>query len=121
MMSDVVCVTFKPNGEEVAVATLNCNISILDVKTSTQLCSIECKKDIGYGMSDGDVITSKKNFESKFFSTIVYSSDGECILAGGKSKFVCIYHVKEGLLLKKFEITQNLSLDGMLVSKSIVT
>jgi periodic tryptophan protein 2 len=43
----------------------------------------------------------------------VYSSDGECILAGGKSKYVCIYHVKEGLLLKKFEITQNLSLDGM--------
>ncbi|KAL7048748.1 hypothetical protein ACKWTF_003476 [Chironomus riparius] len=114
MMSDVICIAFKPSGEEVAVATLNCNISILDIKNSQQLCSIECKKDIGYGMSDGDVITSKKNFESKYFSSIVYSSDGECILAGGKSKFVCIYHVKEGLLLKKFEITQNLCLDGML-------
>lgn len=114
-MSDVVCVAFKPNGEEVAVATLNCNISILDVKTSQQLFSIECKKDIEFGMSEGDIISSRKNFESKYFSSIVYSSDGECILAGGKSRYVCIYHVKEGLLLKKFEITQNLSLDGMLV------
>lgn len=115
MMSDIVCVTFKPNGEEVAVATLNCNISILDIKSSQQLQTIECKKDIGYGMSDGDIVSAKKNFESKYFSSIVYSSDGECILAGGRSKYVCIYHVKEGLLLKKFEITQNLSLDGMLV------
>lgn len=113
MMSDIVCVSFKPNGEEVAVATLNSTITVLDIKSALQLHTIECKKDIGFGMSAGDVISSKKNFESAYFSSIVYSADGECLLAGGKSKYVCIYHVKEGLLLKKFEITQNMSLDGM--------
>lgn len=119
MMSDVVCVAFKPNGEEVAVATLNCNIAVLNAKSGQQVYSIECKKDIGFSMSDGDVISANKSIETKYFTSITYSSDGECILAGGKSKFVCIYHVREGLLLKKFEITQNLSLDGMTVSLNL--
>lgn len=33
------------------------------------------------------------------------------------SKFVCIYHVKEQILRKKFEISCNLSLDAMEVSE----
>ena len=36
---------------------------------------------------------------------------------GGMSKFVCIYHVKEQILRKKFEISCNLSLDAMEVSE----
>lgn len=35
------------------------------------------------------------------------------MLAGGPSKNVCIYHAKEGLLIKKFEISQNRSLDSV--------
>lgn len=49
----------------------------------------------------------------RYFSTIAYSADGETILAAGKSKNVCIYHVRAGILLKKIEITQNHSLDGL--------
>jgi hypothetical protein len=29
------------------------------------------------------------------------------VLAAGQSKHVCIYHVAEGLLVKKFTITRN--------------
>lgn len=54
----------------------------------------------------------------RYFSTISYSADGETILAAGKSKNVCIYHVAGGILLKKLEITQNHSLDGLDVRKS---
>lgn len=46
-----------------------------------------------------------------------YSADGQSVLAGGMSKFVCIYHVKEQILRKKFEISCNLSLDAMEVSE----
>lgn len=55
-------------------------------------------------------------FYFRYFSTLEYSADGECILAGGKSFVICIYHVKEAMLLKKFQITQNLSFDGLNVS-----
>ncbi|CRL03824.1 CLUMA_CG016395, isoform A [Clunio marinus] len=113
LSSDVVCVAFNPNGEEVAVASLNCTISIFNVVSAEQINTIECKRDVGFSISDGDVVSAKKSMETKYFSSITYSADGECILAGGKSKFVCIYHVREGILLKKFEITQNMSLDGM--------
>ena len=51
------------------------------------------------------------------FTTLCYSADGQSILAGGMSKFVCIYHVKEQILRKKFEISCNLSLDAMEVSE----
>ena len=38
---------------------------------------------------------------------------GAILLAGGESKHICIYHVEESLLLKKFEVTQNRSFQGM--------
>lgn len=50
---------------------------------------------------------------NRCFTTITYSADGQSILAGGRSKNVCIYNVQDGILLKKFEITQNHSLDGL--------
>ena len=32
---------------------------------------------------------------------------------GGYSKYVCLYHVDQQILLKRFEISHNLSFDGM--------
>lgn len=57
---------------------------------------------------------------SRSFTSICYSADGQCILAGGLSKYVCIYHVKEQILIKKFEISCNLSLDAMEVSMYVL-
>uniref|UniRef100_A0A182U5Q6 Uncharacterized protein n=1 Tax=Anopheles melas TaxID=34690 RepID=A0A182U5Q6_9DIPT len=114
--SDVVCVAFKPDGEEVAIATLNGNITVFHVKTAAQLASIEGRNDMEGSVSQSDLTTAKKNLKGRAFTSICYSADGECLLAGGKSKFVCIYNVKEAILLKKFQITQNRSLDGMDVS-----
>lgn len=39
--------------------------------------------------------------------------DGEYIIAGGKSKYICIYNVKEEMLVRRFEISQNKSFDGI--------
>lgn len=52
-------------------------------------------------------------FFTRSFTTLCYSADGQSILAGGLSKFVCIYNVKEQILMKKFEISCNYSLDAM--------
>ncbi|EDW01423.1 periodic tryptophan protein 2 homolog [Drosophila grimshawi] len=112
-LSDVTCVAFSPSGEEVAVATLVGNIIIFDVKSATQVVTIEGRDDLGGGRLETDVVTAKKNAQSNYFSTIEYSADGECILAAGKSANICIYHVREAILLKKFQITQNHSLDGL--------
>lgn len=65
LTADGLCVTFKPNGQEIAVATLDGQISVFDVKTSTQVASIEGRNDLGSGRSDTDLITAKKNLQAK--------------------------------------------------------
>ncbi len=47
------------------------------------------------------------------FTSVCYSADGACVLAGGNSKFVCIYEVAQRLLLKKFTLSHNQSFDGL--------
>lgn len=54
------------------------------------------------------------------FTCLCYAADGESILAGGQSKFVCIYNVKEQMLMKKFEISCNLSFDAMEVNSELL-
>ncbi|XP_020278124.1 periodic tryptophan protein 2 homolog [Pseudomyrmex gracilis] len=113
LAADALCVTYKPNGEEVAVATLDGQITFFECKTARQIGFIEGRNDLGAGRSRTDLITAKKNLQGKAFTTLCYSADGTCILAGGHSKNVCIYNVQESVLLKKYEITQNRSLDGV--------
>ncbi|KAJ8675269.1 hypothetical protein QAD02_011055 [Eretmocerus hayati] len=113
LTADGLSVVYTPNGEEIAVATLDGQISFFDVKTATQLRTIEGRKDLGSGRADTDLITAKKSLEGKAFTSLSYTADGSCILAGGQSKNVCIYNAQECLLLKKFEITQNRSFDAV--------
>ncbi|XP_072746564.1 periodic tryptophan protein 2 homolog [Anoplolepis gracilipes] len=113
LIADALCVTYKPNGEEIAVATLDGQITFFESKTARQTGFIEGRNDLGAGRSKTDLITAKKNLQGKAFTTLCYSADGACILAGGRSKNVCIYNVRESILLKKYEITQNRSLDGV--------
>ena len=50
-----------------------------------------------------------------YFTCLCYTVDGQNILAGGRSKFVCLYNVAQQVLLKKFQVSRNLSFDGMQV------
>jgi len=111
--SDGLAVAWRPDGQTVSVATLSGQIQTFDVRTGSQTGTIEGKKDLGAGRSDEDKISAKKKREKAHFSSLCYSADGTILLAGGESKHICIYHVHESLLLKKFEVTQNRSFQGM--------
>ncbi|XP_037686667.1 periodic tryptophan protein 2 homolog isoform X2 [Choloepus didactylus] len=113
LTSDALAVTFRPDGAELAVATLNSQILFWDPENAVQTGSIEGRHDLKAGRKELDKITAKHSAKGKSFTTLCYSADGQNILAGGMSKFVCIYHVKEQILVKKFEISCNLSLDAM--------
>lgn len=65
MMSDVVCVTFHPSGEEVAAATINGNITVVNVRSSAQVAQIEGRTDLGSAVSEVDIVSAKKNLQSK--------------------------------------------------------
>ncbi|XP_061215259.1 periodic tryptophan protein 2 homolog isoform X2 [Neopsephotus bourkii] len=111
--SDVLVVAFRPDGKELAVAALNGQITFWDHENAVQTGSIEGRHDLQMGRKELDKITAKQSAKGKSFTTLCYSADGQSILAGGLSKFVCIYNVKEQILMKKFEISCNFSLDAM--------
>ncbi|EDV24827.1 uncharacterized protein TRIADDRAFT_50274 [Trichoplax adhaerens] len=104
---------FSPSGKELAVATYNGELSFWNSIDAMQTRSIDAKADLGGGRSSQDIITAKKSAEGKCFNCLCYSADGEYVLAGGRSKRICIYNINQQVLLKAFEVSRNLSLDGI--------
>ncbi|CAC5425132.1 PWP2 [Mytilus coruscus] len=111
--SDVLAVVFRPDGEEIAVSTLDAQITFWNAQNVVQTGSLEGRHDLGYSRKEIDKITAKKSSFGKAFNTICYSADGKCLLAAGQSKNVCIYSIQDQILMKKFEISCNMSFDGM--------
>lgn len=111
--SDVVALAYRGDGRELCCSTLNGQLTIWDVTgPAAQLGAIEGRKDIAGGRLSTDRITAKHSDASKCFESICYSADGSCLLAGGSTKYVCIYDLAQKVLLKRFCISNNLSLDG---------
>ncbi|XP_077370168.1 PWP2 small subunit processome component [Festucalex cinctus] len=113
LTADALSVVYRPDGQELAVATLNGEISFWNPNTAAQVGSVAGRHDLETGRKETDKVTAKHLSKAKCFTSLCYSADGESILSGGQSKFVCIYNVKEQMLLKKFEISCNLSFDAM--------
>ncbi|OLL21793.1 Periodic tryptophan protein 2 [Neolecta irregularis DAH-3] len=110
--SDVLAIAVRPDGKIIAVATLDGQLSFWDINNGVQVGLIDGRKDISGGRKLGDKITSYTSAGSKAFRSLCYTADGSCIIAGGNSKYVCIYDVESSCLVKKFTISTNLSLDG---------
>lgn len=110
--SDALALAFRPDGLEVAVSTLDGQIIFWDLRGAIQRTLIEGRKDISGGRKAEDRMTAANNSSGKSFNSLSYTADGACILAGGNSKHVCLYDARDGVLLKRYEVSQNLSLDG---------
>jgi periodic tryptophan protein 2 len=113
--SDVVALAFRPDGRELVSSSLSGSITTWDVTSAAkQLMTIEGRKDIQGGRLVSDRRTAKHANASKCFTSVCYNADGTCLLAGGNTKYVCIYELAQGVLLKRFCISENRSMDGTL-------
>ncbi|XP_031564589.1 periodic tryptophan protein 2 homolog [Actinia tenebrosa] len=113
LTSDVVTIAIRPDGKEVAVSTLDGTLTFWDIVSAVQVKSVDGHRDLGGGRRAQDMITAKSSSFGKCFSSLCYSADGQCVLAGGRSKFVCIYHVEQQILMKRFQVSGNKSFDAM--------
>ncbi|KAG1736147.1 WD40-repeat-containing domain protein [Suillus paluster] len=95
LSSDVLSIAFRPDGVELGASTLDGQITLFDVRSGKQSNVIDGRKDVSGGRKADDRM-------------------GRVYLPGGNSKYVCLYDVRggEGVLVKKFQISENLSLDG---------
>ena len=112
--SDVLACAFAPNGKLLATSELNGTITFWDVNEGVELFTIEGRRDCSGGRRVNDARTAKNSSYGKAFNNLCFSSDGTCILAGGNSKYMCMYDISQQLLVKKFTISSNRSLDGVL-------
>mmetsp|Transcript_10852 Transcript_10852/g.20093 ORF Transcript_10852/g.20093 Transcript_10852/m.20093 type:complete len:945 (+) Transcript_10852:77-2911(+) len=112
--SDGLCVAFRPDGKEVCVGTLSGHLQLWDLESGQQTGVIEGLRDVRGGRRKRDLAMSKNSAHGKHFSSVSYTVDGSCVIAGGRSAYVCIFHVKSHVLLKKYKLSHNRSLDGIM-------
>ncbi|RXK40807.1 periodic tryptophan protein 2 [Tremella mesenterica] len=112
LSAEATSLSFRPDGSEIVVSTLDGQLTFIDEAEGQITSVIEARKDISGGRKIDDRMSSSNNASSKYFNSVTWTSDGSCVLAGGNSKYVCIYSRTEGVLLKKYQISENLSLDG---------
>lgn len=110
--SEATALAFHPDGKELVVATLDGQLSFVDVAEGEIKSVIEGRRDISGGRKNEDMMSAANNQASKYFNSVAWTADGSCVLAGGQSKYVVIYDRVEGVMVKKFQISENLSLDG---------
>lgn len=112
LMSDVLSVAFSPDGLQIAASTLDGQLSFWSVNDAVQQGGVDGRRDVSGGRKISDRTTAANAAGTKSFNRVTYSADGSCILAGGNSKYICLYDVGTGSLIKKFTVSVNLSLDG---------
>ena len=112
LQADVLHVAFRPDSKQVAVSTLDGQLTFWSVSEASQEAGVDGRRDVSGGRKISDRRTAANVARTKFFNCIAYSTDGTCVIAGGNSKYICLYDVQSGTLIKKFTVSVNLSLDG---------
>ncbi|VDN30438.1 unnamed protein product [Cylicostephanus goldi] len=95
-------VAFSPCGQLIAALTVDSNVTIYHAK------------DVRRGQAD--TITRQNASQNKSFTCMQFSPDSALLLLGGDSNNFCLYSVPDRMLMKKFTITANRSLDGVVVN-----
>jgi periodic tryptophan protein 2 len=109
---DVLALCFRPDGREICTATTNGSLVVWDAENGNQVTSIDGRRDIRGGRMTTEVTTAENSARSKYFTCVAYTADGQFLLAGGLSKYLCIYSVSAGTLVRKFQLSHNRSLEG---------
>lgn len=112
LQADVLRIAIRPDSKQIAVATVDGQLTFWSVSEGSQEAGVDGRRDISGGRKLTDRRTAAKASGTKAYSALAYSLDGSCIIASGNSKYICLYNVQSGVLVKKFVVSVNLSLDG---------
>jgi periodic tryptophan protein 2 len=112
LQADVLDVAFRPDSLQLAVSTLDGQLTFWSVSEAQQQAGVDGRRDVSGGRKITDRRTAANAAGNKSFSSIKYSADGSCLLAAGNSKYICLYSISSLVLLKKYTVSINLSLSG---------
>jgi len=111
---DCLSLAWRGDGKQVAVGTLDGSISLWDPRDGAARGVIEGRRDVAGGRKAGDRRAAGNAAAGAAFTSLAYSADGSLLFGAGESKYVCVYDVAERTLLRRFQLTSNRSLDGVL-------
>lgn len=112
LQADVLHIAFRPDSKQIAVSTLDGQLTFWSVSEASQESGVDGRRDVSGGRRLTDRRTAANAAGTKSFSCLAYNTDGTCVIAGGNSKYLCLYDVQSGVLLKKYTVSVNLSIDG---------
>ncbi|TDZ74255.1 Periodic tryptophan protein 2-like protein [Colletotrichum trifolii] len=112
LQADVLDIAVRPDSLQLAVSTLDGQLTFWSIQDAEQVSGVDGRRDVSGGRKITDRRTAANVAGTKSFNTIRYSTDGSCLLAGGNSKYICLYSVHTMVLLKKYTVSVNLSLSG---------
>ncbi|KFH41296.1 Periodic tryptophan protein-like protein [Hapsidospora chrysogenum ATCC 11550] len=112
LQADVLDIAVRPDSLQIAVSTLDGQLTFWSMSEGEQVAGLDGRRDVSGGRKFSDRRTAANTTGTKAFHTIRYSADGSCLLAGGNSKYICLYSVTTMVMLKKFTVSVNLSLSG---------
>ena len=111
LQADVLDIAVRPDSLQIAISTLDGQLSFWSMDAE-QVAGLDGRRDASGGRKLTDRRTAANVAGTKSYNSIRYSTDGSCLLAGGNSKYICLYSVTTMVLLKKFTVSVNLSLSG---------
>ncbi|ERS95626.1 hypothetical protein HMPREF1624_08142 [Sporothrix schenckii ATCC 58251] len=112
LQADVLDMAVRPDSQQLAISTLDGQLTFWSIADAAQVAGLDGRRDVSGGRTISDRRTAANVAGTKSFGCIRYSTDGSCLLAAGRSKYICLYSVTTGVLLKKFTVSVNLSLSG---------
>lgn len=92
---DVLTLAYRPDGKQLACSSLDGQIHFWDTLEGEEMFTIEGRRDISGGRLMTDRRSAANSSAGKCFTTLCYSADGSYILAGGSSKYICVYDVAD--------------------------
>lgn len=101
---DVLTVVYRPDGKQLACSTLDGQIHFWDPIDGLLMFTIEGRRDIAGGRLMTDRRSAANSTSGKCFTSLCYSADGNYILAGGSSKYICMYDVADQVCLNAFTL-----------------
>ena len=112
LQADVLRVAVRPDSKQIAVSTLDGQLTFWSLSEGSQEAGFDGRRDASGGRKTTDRRTAANAAGTKSFNSLAYSADGSVVVASGNSKYICLYDVYSGVLLHKYTISVNLSLDG---------
>ena len=112
--SDVLALCYRPDGKAIAVSTLDGQLQFWDPMNATCIGSITGRRDIAGGRRQTDLTNAAQAASAQRFNSVAFSADGHFVIAGGNSKYICIYDALRMLLYNRVCCSRNQSLDGVM-------